>query len=131
MKRPFERVPSPARPAQQKLLLRQLDSFFCIGFAQEREPFVPEFRAREHFFKRQFQLRHQRALDLHAHVAPARFHAVAFVFRTDVETADERHVPVAHEQFAVVTDDQAFQRHWIELPDFAMRASQRIPKLCR
>ena len=74
-------------------------------------------------------MRRQRALDFQAHVAPAGFHAVAFVFRRDVETADERHTPVAHEQFAVVADDQAFQGDRIELPDFAARVPQRIPKM--
>ena len=104
-------------------------TLFRMGFAQGHEPFVPEIRAREHFVKRRLQLRHQRALDFQAHVAPAGFDAVALVFRRDVEAADERHAPVAHEQLAVVADDQAFQGDRIELPDFAARAPQRIPKM--
>ena len=116
-------------PLNNKLFLRQRDDFFCVGLAQGHEPFVPEFRAPEHFVKRRFQLRHQRALDFQAHVAPAGFDAVAFVFRRDVEAADERHAPVAHEQLAVVADDQAFQSDRIELPDFTARAPQRIPKM--
>ena len=70
-------------------------------------------------------------LDFQAHVPPAIVDAVAFVFRRDVEAADERHLFIAHEQLAMIADGQPFQGDRIELADFAARASQRIPKMVR
>ena len=56
---------------------------------------------------------------------------VAFVFVGDIESADERHVRIAHQQLAMITDPKTFQCDGIEHTHLAAIRLERRPEVIR
>ncbi len=74
------------------------------GAAEPAQRGRRERREAEHRIEAGFQLAHHRPAHLHGGVAPAMRHAIAGVFRRDVETAEHGVLAIAGEELAMVAE---------------------------
>ena len=92
---------------------------------------MPQLRAREHLVEGIRQMPGQRPVHVQSYVAPAARHAITHVFRRVVEPADEGHLLVAHQQLAVVAEQEPAMRLLVEPAELSPRLAQRLPVTVR
>src|SRR5262249_15330780 len=110
----FDGALSASGAAEEDLLRWPGDGFLGIETAQTHEAFVAKLGPRKHFVEGRRQVHRQRPDNFEADVTPTLADAIAFVFRRDIETSDERDVFVADEELAMIANREAVQRERIK-----------------